>query len=80
MRVEGEEEEEGGGGGGKGEGTGEEEEDDDDEDTTGPPLRGPVPELEGKWASCLRVMDTSTGETVHQLDLQVQAKLKQRRI
>ena len=51
-------------------GGGDEEEEEEEEDTMGPPLRGPVPELDGKWASCLRVTDSSTGETVHQLDLQ----------
>lgn len=41
-----------------------------DEETQGPPLRGPIPELDGKWASCIRVLDTSNGITLHRLELQ----------
>jgi splicing factor 3B subunit 3 len=60
----------GGGGGGSGENANaNEDEGDEDEGTKGPPLRGPVPELDGKWASCVRVLDSSTGRTVHQLEL-----------
>ena len=46
------------------------EEDGTDEESQGPPLRGPIPELDGKWASCIRVLDTSNGVTLHRLELQ----------
>lgn len=41
----------------------------DDEEATILPLRGPVPPADGKWASCVRVIEPSTGETRDLLEL-----------
>lgn len=47
---------------------GEEGEEDDGEFTT-LPLRGPVPAAEGKWASCLRLIEPGSGTTLDLLEL-----------
>jgi len=39
----------------------EEEEEEEEEEGTSIPVRGPIPGMEGKWASCIRVLDTHTG-------------------
>jgi splicing factor 3B subunit 3 len=49
----------------EGEGEGEQEE----EEGTVMPVRGPVPGAEGKWASCVRVLDAVTGATKCMLEL-----------
>ena len=33
----------------------------EDDEATVLPVRGPVPPTDGKWASCIRVIDPSTG-------------------
>lgn len=48
--------------------TAEEEEDEEEEGTT-IPVRGPIPALEGKWASCIRVLDVASGATQCLLEL-----------
>lgn len=51
--------------GSNGEGSAEEEE----EEGTVLPVRGPVPAMEGRWASCVRVMDVASGQTKCVLEL-----------
>jgi splicing factor 3B subunit 3 len=38
-------------------------EDEDEDDSTTIPLRGPIPATEGKWASCVTVINSLTGES-----------------
>jgi hypothetical protein len=33
-------------------------------------IRGPVPPVEGKWASCIRVVDSRTGDTMELVELE----------
>jgi splicing factor 3B subunit 3 len=46
-----------------------EEEDDEDEESTIIPVRGPLPPVDGKWASCIRVIEPSSGDTKDLLEL-----------
>lgn len=55
-------------GGEDGEGEGEEEEK-EEEDAVEFPLRGPLPPVEGKWASCIRVIEPGTGTSLEVLEL-----------
>lgn len=32
-------------------------------------IRGPLPPVEGKWASCIRMLDTKTGDTLEHVSL-----------
>jgi splicing factor 3B subunit 3 len=49
-------------------GTGEDEDEDEDEEV--PVLiRGPLPPTEGHWASCIRIMDPTSGNTLELLEL-----------
>lgn len=41
----------------------------DEEEGTVLPVRGPVPAAEGRWASCVRVMDVASGQTKCVLEL-----------
>ena len=42
---------------------------DDEEAATIVPLRGPIPANDGKWASCLRIIEPASGETLELLEL-----------
>jgi splicing factor 3B subunit 3 len=42
---------------------------DDAEEATIFPLRGPIPPADGKWASCIRVIEPASGETLELLEL-----------
>ena len=33
------------------------------------PIRGPIPPMEGKWASCIRIIDPTTGDTKELIEL-----------
>eukprot|EP01041_Mallomonas_annulata_P001015 gene1015-1991_t len=50
---------------------GDDEDDDDDEEdeATTVQVRGPLPPAEGKWASCIRVIEPSSGNTLELLEL-----------
>jgi splicing factor 3B subunit 3 len=50
----------------KGDGDGEDEE---EEEGTTVPVRGPVPGSDGKWASCIRIMEPATGTSLELLEL-----------
>lgn len=42
---------------------------DEEDDGVVIPLRGPMPPLDGKWASCIRIIEPATGETKELLEL-----------
>lgn len=42
---------------------------DEEEDEVTIPIRGPLPPVDGKWASCLRVMEPATGNILECLEL-----------
>ena len=44
-------------------------EEEEEEEGTVMPVRGPVPAADGKWASCVRVLDAGTGKTKCVLEL-----------
>ena len=48
---------------------GEDDDDEDDEDDQKVEVRGPIPDVDGKWASCIRVVDTLSGESKSVLEL-----------
>jgi len=54
---------------GNGGGGGEEDEEEEDGGSNETYLRGPVPPSEGKWASCIRVVDPSRLETLELVEL-----------
>lgn len=43
--------------------------DEEEEEATTVPIRGPMPPTEGKWASCIRVIEPSSGNTLELLEL-----------
>lgn len=47
---------------------GEDDEEEEEEDIT-VPIRGPLPATEGHWASCIRIMDPTTGTALELLEL-----------
>lgn len=49
--------------------SGDEEEAQDDEEGTVYPCRGPTPAMEGKWASCIRILESSSGNTKDLIEL-----------
>ena len=61
--------ENGHGEGARGEGEGEDDDDDEEEDAVKEPLRGPVPPTDGKWASCIRVVEPASETTLELLEL-----------
>jgi len=49
----------------------EEEAEDEDEEGTSMPIRGPIPAASGRWASCVRLIGATTGESKCVLELGV---------
>jgi hypothetical protein len=47
----------------------EKDEDEEEEEGTIMPVRGPLPPAEGKWASCIRVIEPATGTSREVLEL-----------
>ena len=46
-----------------------EDEEEEDADATKTPVRGPMPPVDGKWASCIRVVEPTSGNTLELLEL-----------